>query len=135
MTLSNEQQTAYQRWELASFDERDRPPAPPMPVEDAAIAITEHAERLAAEREAAREQGYQEGLAKGYEEGLAKGREQAQEETQLLRQIATQTLRNPVGKVTFVPGQVLEGPARRDDQQRSRHANTSVSTSRLLCSL
>ena len=86
MPLSKEHQTAYQRWELASFDERARTP----PVEDAALAIARHAEQLEAEREVARQQGYQEGMSQGYEEGLALGRVQAQEEGMLLKQIAEQ---------------------------------------------
>jgi flagellar assembly protein FliH len=86
MPLSKEHQTAYQRWELASFDDRGRTP----PVEEAALAIARHAEQLEAELEVARQQGYQEGMSKGYEEGLALGRAQAQEEGMLLKQIAEQ---------------------------------------------
>ncbi len=93
MSLPKEHQTAYQRWELASFEDygdQDNHGKASLSVEDAAQAIAQHAEQLDAERETAREQGYQEGMTKGYEEGLVRGREQAQEEGRLLKQMAQQ---------------------------------------------
>lgn len=86
MSLPKEQQSAYQRWELASFgDDRvgsqQRVRADNRPT-------AEQLEQLAADREAARQQGYQEGLSKGYEDGIAKGRTQTERERQQLLQIA-----------------------------------------------
>lgn len=93
MSLPKEQQTAYQRWELASFD--NAPIAPQQQCEQddeefLARQAEQHARQLAIELEAARERGYQEGLNKGYAEGLAKGRDQAEGERQTLQQIAAQ---------------------------------------------
>jgi flagellar assembly protein FliH len=87
-------QTAYQRWEMASFgDERPSTLArraaeqvhhqPPEPV---VHMPTE--EELAAIREQARAEGYQNGRAAGHADGLADGRAQAEEQLERLRAIA-----------------------------------------------
>ncbi len=79
-----EKQSAYQRWEMASFgDERPsvvaaRPAALAMPAEQALAAIREEA-RLA---------GYQAGHAAGHTDGLAAGRLDAANELEQLRQLA-----------------------------------------------
>lgn len=88
MSLPKEQQSAYQRWELASFGD-DRAASSARMRADTR-STEQHEQQLAAEREAARQQGYQEGMSKGYEDGLAKARTQADKEKQLLKQIATQ---------------------------------------------
>ena len=88
MPLPKEEQTAYQRWELASFGD-DRTSVQQRGRDDRQAA-EQREEALAAEREAARRQGHEEGLSKGYEEGLAKGRAQAEKERTLLQQIAQQ---------------------------------------------
>jgi len=72
--LPKEKQTAYQRWEMASFEEKKvAPPPPPSP-------ISVFAEQIAAARDEARkkghEAGHEEGLAKGIEQGLAQGLEE-----------------------------------------------------------
>lgn len=72
--LPKEKQTAYQRWEMASFEEKKvAPPPPPSP-------ISAFAEQITAARDEARrkghEAGYEEGLAKGIEQGLAQGLEE-----------------------------------------------------------
>ena len=92
MSLPKEQQTAYQRWEMASFGDDRASPQARMRVDartEAQRREEEAAEREAA-REAARRQGHEEGLAKGYEEGLAKARAQAENERALITQIAQQ---------------------------------------------
>ena len=76
--LPKEKQTAYQRWEMASFEEKKVvPPPPPSP-------ISVFAEQIAAARDEARrkghEAGYEEGLGKGMEQGLAQGLAQGLEE-------------------------------------------------------
>lgn len=80
--ITKEQQTAYQRWELASFGE-----APPAPEPDTA-ALSEFARQIAAAREEARAEGYAAGLEQGKNEGLRQGRAQAQQERQALAKLA-----------------------------------------------
>jgi flagellar assembly protein FliH len=97
--VPKEKQTAYQRWELASFDEA-RPAAASAP----GIAPPHEPGRLSGElleklnaqaeglRTEARQKGYADGRAEGYaagrELGLAEGRAQATTEMQSLKQIA-----------------------------------------------
>lgn len=93
--LPKEKQTAYQRWELASFGddepaEPSHPPSPPpivpaVPQEEALAKF--HAE-LDALREEARAQGHAEGLAEGRQRGIEEGREQAAQEREAFRQMA-----------------------------------------------
>ena len=92
--LPKEKQTAYQRWELASFGD-DRPsqqPAPPPPKQAEPPPPSEEAiARLNAEldllREQARQEGYAEGIEQGRQQGLTEGRFQAAEELQRFVQI------------------------------------------------
>lgn len=92
-------QSAYQRWEMASFgDERPSTVArraaeqahqvqqAQQPVEPAIKLPT--VEELAAIREQARAEGYQEGLVLGHADGLNQGRAEAAEELARLRSIA-----------------------------------------------
>ncbi|MBK4739304.1 flagellar assembly protein FliH [Noviherbaspirillum pedocola] len=91
--IPKEQQTAYQRWEMASFGE---PPAPepepeaepPMPAVDVEALLAEAREQIAAARESARREGLAEGLAQGYQTGMEQGRAQALEENTLLQQLS-----------------------------------------------
>jgi flagellar assembly protein FliH len=79
-----ERQTAYQRWELASFGEVAQPAAPvPAPP-----SLSEFAQQIAEARESARAEGYAAGLEQGKSAGLQQGREQAEQERQALMQIA-----------------------------------------------
>jgi flagellar assembly protein FliH len=79
-----ELQSAYQRWEMASFgDERPsvvakRPPPVELPTEDTVAGIREEARLI----------GYEEGHAAGYNDGLAIGRAEAAKELEHLRTIA-----------------------------------------------
>ncbi|OLL29271.1 flagellar assembly protein FliH [Burkholderia sp. SRS-W-2-2016] len=82
--------SAYQRWEMASFDPVPPPPPPPEPEVDDGAAFEAELERL---REAAHAQGvatghvagqalgyqagYDQGHARGFEQGQAEAREQA----------------------------------------------------------
>ncbi|NHZ80721.1 flagellar assembly protein FliH [Massilia sp. CCM 8695] len=95
-TLPKELQTAYQRWEMNSFDRvpepepvlldsapvqealPDEPPAPAWPSED----------ELAAIREQARLEGYEAGHAAGYADAQALGREESAAEMANLQSIA-----------------------------------------------
>jgi len=89
-SVPKEQQSAYQRWEMASFGD-DRPGAfqndRRTPAANAA-SVAQLAEQIAAARESARLEGYAAGLAQGREIGLDEGRAQAAQEKIHLRQIA-----------------------------------------------
>jgi flagellar assembly protein FliH len=94
--LPKEQQSAYQRWEMASFgDERPsavaarKPPVvAPTLQEVAKIRADAQSEAYALGRATGLEDGYAEGLAQGMAQALAEGREQAARELDSLRQIA-----------------------------------------------
>lgn len=85
--IPKEKQTAYQRWEMASFDEK-------RPGTKSSQDISEA--QLAALREAARQQGYAEGKQQGHDEGktagytagLEQGRNDAAKEISCLQQLA-----------------------------------------------
>ncbi len=92
--IPKEQLTAYQRWELASFDE-------PSPAEKAAAALADQVKKATEEarnasyaagieegRAAGFEQGKAQGFDQGYADGLAQGRAQADQERTQLMQIA-----------------------------------------------
>jgi flagellar assembly protein FliH len=96
--VPKEKQTAYQRWELASFGD-DRPSqmppaappgppgsaAPPAPTEESIAKLNE---QLAIVNEEARQIGYANGVTEGRDVGLAEGRAQAAEELTRLQQIS-----------------------------------------------
>jgi flagellar assembly protein FliH len=83
--IPKEKLTAYQRWELASFDD-DRPSrqgaqetaktAEQLVAEEAARQVEEHNRTLEAERVAAYSAGLEEGRTVGFEQGKAAGFEQ-----------------------------------------------------------
>ena len=98
--IRKEMQSAYQRWEMASFgDERPSTVArraaeqpqqvqqAQQPAEPAVILPT--VEELAQIREQARAEGYQEGLSLGHADGLDQGRAEAAEELARLSAIAS----------------------------------------------
>jgi flagellar assembly protein FliH len=85
--LPKEQQSAFQRWEMASFGD-NRPSARPAPPAPAAAKVS--IEEIARIREEARAKGHAEGLAEGRAAGLAQGRAEAAKEAQMLRQVAQQ---------------------------------------------
>jgi len=79
--LPKEMQTAYQRWELASFgDDRPSQNKVKAPTEPSPEEIALHQRQLAEEREDAIRRGYENGVAQGRIAGLAEGRSQASEE-------------------------------------------------------
>lgn len=98
--LPKEQQSAYERWELSSFDGPQagayRPGQARRPGQASGVASqqqqqqqqAQQAAQLAAELEEARKQGHAAGLSEGYIEGLAQGRAQAEQERALLLAIA-----------------------------------------------
>jgi flagellar assembly protein FliH len=114
-------QTAYQRWEMASFgDERPssvaRRSAEQQAQEQAQAATLAQelaiklptAEELEAIREAARAEGHAEGRAAGHAEGLALGREQAAEQAARLRAIADTFGRAVAHADETIAGDVLD---------------------------
>jgi flagellar assembly protein FliH len=96
--LPKEHQTAYQRWEMASFgDERPSaaarqappPPAPPQPeLPPEPLIQLPTVEELEAIRAAARAEGYEEGHAAGYADGVNEGQAQARAELAHLQTVA-----------------------------------------------
>ena len=89
--VPKERQTAYQRWEMASFGAPEAPPQPAEPQQpqiDTEALLAEAREQIAAAREQARREGLAEGLAQGYQTGMEQGRAQALEENTLLQQLS-----------------------------------------------
>ena len=85
MVIPKELQSAYQRWEMASFDkerrdsQRDLPreeQAAPAPAEIVPQVVLPSVEEIEAMREAARQDGFAQGLQEGREQGYAEGRAQ-----------------------------------------------------------
>ncbi len=77
--LPKEQQTAYQRWEMASFDEvrpvlAPVPAAPPPIPQPSEESIAEFNAQLEVLRNEAWQQGYAEGADEGRAAGLIEGR-------------------------------------------------------------
>lgn len=104
--VPKEKLTAYQRWELAAFDETGEPPPSTLPpgesvasAEDSAdlsppltLATAEEIERIYAEahesgRSEGHSEGHSEGRAAGYEEGLAQTRIEAAQIDTLLKNL------------------------------------------------
>ena len=81
MAIPKEQLTAFQRWELASFD-----PLPvQVPVELSPAAQISAARVAESELQIARQKAHDEGHAAGHQEGYAAGMQQAQRETAQLQ--------------------------------------------------
>ena len=99
--IPKERQSAYQRWEMTSFNE-EKPVVKTEPIKDsaaelaaanaAAAAHTANIAAMAEQIENARAEAHAEGYAAGMEEGraagLAEGRAQAEQEKQTLLDIA-----------------------------------------------
>jgi flagellar assembly protein FliH len=100
-TLPKEQQSAYQRWEMASFND-ERASA----THSAAPAVT--AEELAQIREQARQQGYAEGLAQGHAAGLDIGRVELTQELLHLQQVAEAFGSDIVRANEVIAGEMLD---------------------------
>jgi flagellar assembly protein FliH len=81
--IPKEKLSAYQRWELASFNEE---PKQELPATSEEVARA-NAATLAALREQAQRQGYEEGYAQGHAQGLQDGHVQAAQELEHLRQM------------------------------------------------
>lgn len=75
--IPKEQQTAYQRWEMASFDEAPKKTAPSPAINENLNALREQTQRAAYAKGLA--EGYQTGHTEGLAAGLAEGRAQASE--------------------------------------------------------
>ncbi len=85
MVIPKELQSAYQRWEMASFDKERRDSqralqreeqAAPAPAEIVPQVVLPSVEEIEAMREAARQDGFAQGLQEGREQGYAEGRAQ-----------------------------------------------------------
>ncbi|WP_090541761.1 flagellar assembly protein FliH [Paraburkholderia caballeronis] len=79
-TTTREAMSAYQRWEMASFDPAPPPPPPPSPDEEAAFAAelqrlrdSAHSEGLASGHVAGQALGYQAGYEQGHKQGFEHG--------------------------------------------------------------
>ncbi|MGZ8289021.1 MAG: flagellar assembly protein FliH [Telluria sp.] len=86
-TIPKEMQTAYQRWEMNSFDPRPAATAAPAPLDVPMINLPT-VDELAAIREQARAEGYDEGHAAGYADALAIGRAEAATQLEHLQSMA-----------------------------------------------
>lgn len=84
LVIPKEQQSAYQRWEMASFDDAR---VTPQAANSSAISLPTVDEILTI-REQARIEGYAAGVAEGRTAGLAAGRSEATEERTRLQTIA-----------------------------------------------
>jgi flagellar assembly protein FliH len=87
--------SAYQRWEMASFDPAPPPPPPPTPDEEAAFAAelqrlrdNAHQEGLKSGHVAGQALGYQAGYDQGQKQGFEHGLEQAHVQARQLAQLA-----------------------------------------------
>ncbi|MDR3097551.1 MAG: flagellar assembly protein FliH [Paraburkholderia sp.] len=87
--------SAYQRWEMASFDPPPPPPPPPTPDETAAfeaqlqrIRDNAHQEGLKSGHVAGQALGYQAGYDQGHKQGFEQGREEARVQARQLAQLA-----------------------------------------------
>ncbi len=86
--LPKEQQSAYQRWELASFGD-ERPSAVKVKVKiPDAPTVADFAEEISKAREDARTAGYATGFEAGQTDGLEQGRAQAAQELIQFQQVA-----------------------------------------------
>ena len=90
---SKETLSAYQRWEMASFD--PAPPPPEEPIDDGAFEAelqrlrdAAHAQGVASGHVAGQALGYQAGFDQGYAQGFEKGRVEALAEAAKLASIA-----------------------------------------------
>jgi flagellar assembly protein FliH len=103
-------QTAYQRWEMASFDARASAPATPAPaVPEPAPALELPTEAdLAAIREAARAAGYEAGHAAGYADGIDDGQAHAQAALAQITALATSFGQAVAAADDTIAGDVLE---------------------------
>ena len=114
--IPKELQSAYQRWEMASFDPRPSVAAPAEPEPEALAAEPEAVlpseEELAAIREAARAEGYaagrEAGHAEGYSDGMAAGQREAALELEQLRAIAANFGEAVAQADETIAGDVLE---------------------------
>ncbi len=87
--------SAYQRWEMASFDPPPPPPPPPTPDEEAAFAAElqrlrddAHQQGLASGHVAGQALGYQAGYEQGQKQGFEQGLELARGQANQLAQLA-----------------------------------------------
>lgn len=107
--LPKEKMTAYQRWELASFDapvvEKNVVVAPPVITQE---EIDRREQELAQLRLDAEREGYEAGLIKGCELGLAEGRSKAEEERQILLGLSKEFSQELERVHTEVAGELLD---------------------------
>lgn len=89
--IPKEKQTAYQRWEMASFAEESSRQSPSASVRPAPQVEQESEEkkqaRLEAELEQARREGYKIGLQQGFDTGIADAAAQVQQDRERLNAV------------------------------------------------
>ncbi|MEM5330187.1 flagellar assembly protein FliH [Paraburkholderia sp. JHI2823] len=95
-TSSNSRRSAYQRWEMASFDPPPPPPPPPTPDEAAAFEAqlqhlrdTAHQEGLKSGHVAGQALGYQAGHEQGRQQGFEQGQAEARAQAAQLAALAS----------------------------------------------
>jgi flagellar assembly protein FliH len=106
--LPKEKQTAYQRWELASFDApAPKPEAPPKQTATQAAEVTKELEKLRQQaRQEGREAGLTEGREQGFQQGLNEGRAKAADEITRLKHI-TNSFQEEIGRANELIAQDL----------------------------
>lgn len=102
--VPKEQQSAYQRWEMASFDD-DR--ITPGAANSSAICLPT-VDEIVKIREQARLEGYAAGVAEGRSAGLAAGRSEAAEERTRLQTIAASFAGEVAQADELIANEVLE---------------------------
>lgn len=90
VVIPKEKQTAYQRWEMASFAEEPSPAAAaPTPAAPQVVQESEEDRKalLEAELEQARREGYKIGLQQGFDAGIADAAAQVEQDRQRLLEL------------------------------------------------
>lgn len=102
--VPKEQQSAYQRWEMASFDDNRRTPSS---VNSPAISLPT-VDEIVKIREQARLEAYAAGMEEGRVAGLAAGRREALDEKAQLQSIATSFANEVAQADELIANEVLD---------------------------
>ncbi len=101
--VPKEQQSAYQRWEMASFDDNRRPQGKSSPA--IALPTVDEIEKI---REQARLEAYAAGMEEGRVAGLAAGRREAVDEKTRLQGIASSFANEVAQADELIANEVLD---------------------------
>lgn len=111
-TIPKELQTAYQRWEMNSFDPVLAPVAPAASAADDPVYALPTVDELAAIREQARAEGHAEGFSEGktagYADALARGRADAARDLERIKALAVSFSGALAQADEHIAGDVLE---------------------------